>query len=146
LQRIEESAFAGTGLKSIVLPASVQILGRSCFRGVRSLVTIRFECESKLVRIEELAFAGSGLKQIVLPHSVEFIDGSAFCFVNCPLVSISDGPSRFLLSDAFLQDISGQTIYRYFGNSRTVHIPALIIALCKSSFAECRAVASVAFQ
>jgi hypothetical protein len=97
LERIENSALVGTGFKSIVLPDSIQILGRSCFRDVRSFVTVNVGCQSRLGRIEELTFAGSGLKQIILPHSVELIDGSASCCLHCPFVSISDRPCRFVI-------------------------------------------------
>jgi hypothetical protein len=78
LIRIEESAFSSSGLKSIVIPSSVEILGKSCFGHCQSLESIIFENDSKLVRIEEEAFyhAQFGihrLKSIVIPQCIEDI-------------------------------------------------------------------------
>jgi hypothetical protein len=73
LIRIDESAFSHSGLKSIIIPSSVEILCQSCFRYCRSLESIIFENDSKLIRIGELAFSESGLKSIIIPSSVEIL-------------------------------------------------------------------------
>jgi hypothetical protein len=73
LTRIAELAFSGSGLKSIVIPSSVEILCKSSFRGCKSLESILFENDSKLTRIEEAAFSQSGLKSIVIPSSIEVV-------------------------------------------------------------------------
>jgi hypothetical protein len=100
LERIEESAFSGSGSKSILIPSSVVVLGersfrecaslesvtfgsgsqleqvkeyafRESFRGSRSLKSVAFESGSRLERIEESAFQGSRLKSILIPrHSL----------------------------------------------------------------------------
>jgi hypothetical protein len=56
LQSIEESAFSESGLQSIIIPSSVEILCKSCFERCRSLSSITFESDSHLQRIEEPAF------------------------------------------------------------------------------------------
>jgi hypothetical protein len=76
LERIEESAFCGTGLKSILIPSSVVTLGKGSFCRCKSLESVTFENGSRLERIEESAFRQSGLKSIEIPHSVTSIDSS----------------------------------------------------------------------
>jgi hypothetical protein len=56
LSRIEEQAFAFTGLVDIVIPASVSVLGLGCFLQCSSLSTVSFESNSNLSRIEDRAF------------------------------------------------------------------------------------------
>jgi hypothetical protein len=88
LERIEESAFQSSGLKSIVIPSSAVVLGKSSFRDCRSLESVTFESGSRLERIEESAFCGSGLKTIGIPSSVTFIDSSAVaCLSNVCFLS-----------------------------------------------------------
>jgi hypothetical protein len=56
LQRIEEYAFSSSGLKSIIIPSSVEHLCKSCFSCCNSLSSISFETGSNLQRIEESDF------------------------------------------------------------------------------------------
>jgi hypothetical protein len=86
LERIEESAFRESGLKSILIPSSVVVLGKASFRSCNSLESVTFESGSRLERIEESAFYDSGLESIVIPESVTFIDGSAFNGVSMNFV------------------------------------------------------------
>jgi hypothetical protein len=81
LNRMEESAFASSGLKSIIIPSSVEILCKSCFASCESLESVLFENDSKLQRIGEAAFYTSGLKSIIIPSSVEILCKS--CFASC---------------------------------------------------------------
>jgi hypothetical protein len=55
LERIEEHAFEGSKLKSIVVPSSV-VVGKSAFKGCWSLEWVTFENGSRLKRIEESAY------------------------------------------------------------------------------------------
>jgi hypothetical protein len=78
LERIKDSAFSGSGLKSIVIPSSVLVLGIESFRDCSSLESVSFETGSRLERIEKWAFARSGLTSVVIPNGVSFVDDSAF--------------------------------------------------------------------
>jgi hypothetical protein len=78
LERIEASACEESGLKSILIPSSVVVLGEGSFYECKSLESVTFESRSRLQRIEASAFYGSGLKSIEIPGSVTFIDSSAF--------------------------------------------------------------------
>jgi hypothetical protein len=62
LQRIDESAFQGSGLKTIDVPASVEVVCKSCFSECKSLTLVTFESNSKLQRIDESAFRRSCTK------------------------------------------------------------------------------------
>jgi hypothetical protein len=60
-------------LTTIELPASVEVVCKSCFSNCKSLSSVTFESNSKLQRIEEPAFERSRLRTIELPASVEVI-------------------------------------------------------------------------
>jgi hypothetical protein len=66
-------------LKSIEIPSSVVVLGKSSFRGCESLEPLTFESGSRLERIEDSAFSWSGLKSIEIPSSVVVLGKSSFC-------------------------------------------------------------------
>jgi hypothetical protein len=53
---LEDELFAQSRLQSIVLPASVGILGKKCFRDCHELISVSFESPSRLRRNEEEAF------------------------------------------------------------------------------------------
>jgi hypothetical protein len=62
LERIEESAFKRSGLKSILIPSSVVVLGKESFCECESLASVTFESGSRLERIEECGFCKRLLK------------------------------------------------------------------------------------
>jgi hypothetical protein len=84
-----------SGLTSIHLPASVTVIGDSCFNQCVSLVWITIESGSQLSELANGAFCGSVLTSIHLPASVTVID--EFCFSDCrSLASINfDAASKF---------------------------------------------------
>jgi hypothetical protein len=57
LERIEEYAFSGSGLKSIEIPSSVIRLGEHSFFDCKSLESVTFEIGSRLERINRLMFS-----------------------------------------------------------------------------------------
>jgi hypothetical protein len=69
-------------LREMLIPRSVEIIGRGCFGSCSSLVTISFELESQLKRIESFAFSDcEQVKALSVPSSVEFIGD--MCFHQC---------------------------------------------------------------
>jgi hypothetical protein len=120
LSRIEGSAFSESGLRSIHLPASLEVICESCFSHCKSLESISFAPNSKLSRIEGWAFCASGLLAIHLPAAVLVIYES--CFSECKSLGsvIVDGGSKLCESqfsalfrarfpDAFSRVIDGST-------------------------------------
>jgi hypothetical protein len=93
---MEDRAFSECPLlKSIFMPASLQIVGPQCFFECTALENLVFEAGSKLERIEERAFSRcTSLKSICIPAPVQEIPEE--CFFNCQsLVSLTfDSPSR----------------------------------------------------
>jgi hypothetical protein len=78
LERIEGSAFHESGLKSILIPSSVVVLGKWSFYQCKSLESVTFESGSRLERIEESTFHESGLKSILIPSSIVVLGKSSF--------------------------------------------------------------------
>jgi hypothetical protein len=67
LSELAKEAFRESGLTSIHLPASVTVIGESCFSGCRSLVSIRFDPASAFDGSERDLLAGRPLRQSDLP-------------------------------------------------------------------------------
>jgi hypothetical protein len=59
LHRIDESAFAVSGLTAVIIPSSVEVLCKTCFSHCISLISVTFERNSKLREVAEDSFAGS---------------------------------------------------------------------------------------
>jgi hypothetical protein len=146
LERIEESAFSASELRSIVIPSSVVVLGKGSFSGCRSLESVVFENNSRLELIEEFAFSQSGLQSITIPASVTFIDAAAFVRGSLNFVSISPDSETFHVRDWCLEACDGSTIYRYFGGCSSIVIPSIVVVLWKSSFSCCMSLESVVFE
>jgi hypothetical protein len=73
-------AFSLSGLASIDLPPSAEVICEFYFSDCKSFERISFGEGSKLSRIEREAFQESGLASIRLPASVEVIVDSCFSF------------------------------------------------------------------
>jgi hypothetical protein len=79
---IQVRAFDGSGVASIAIPASVELLRGCCFRGCEKQKIVTFAADSKLIRIEEAVFENcSSLLAICLPASAEYVGRS--CFTGC---------------------------------------------------------------
>jgi hypothetical protein len=65
LSRIEEQAFAETGLIEIVIPALVEVLGNGCFQECIQLRSVIFESGSRLREIGTNAFWGVPIRPIL---------------------------------------------------------------------------------
>jgi hypothetical protein len=78
LERIEESAFQWSGLKSIKIPSSVIALGEMSFYKCKSLKSVEFESGCQLKGIGEEAFYESGLRSIEIPSSVVTLGRRSF--------------------------------------------------------------------
>jgi hypothetical protein len=94
LLRIGRSAVACClNLQSVCIPASVEVLGPSCFHACNGLQFVTFEKGCGLQRIEETAFDSCVILQsICILSSVEFLGRE--CFNNCQnleTVTFEDG-------------------------------------------------------
>jgi hypothetical protein len=93
LSHLEQFAFRESGLQSIHLPGSLEVICESCFSSYTSLVYVIFDANSRLSRPDKEAFYGSGLQSIHFPGSLKgslsfshFIKGlSQYRFSVCNL-------------------------------------------------------------
>jgi hypothetical protein len=83
LVRIEGNAFnCCYAIRSICIPASVEVLSEESFMACIELSVVLFESDSHLRRIEDRAFSDcSSVKSMFIPCSVEFIGNR--CFDGC---------------------------------------------------------------
>jgi hypothetical protein len=122
LQRIEECAFAWSGLTRIQRPVSIEMLCKFCFSTSKSLASVTFQSNSKLERIEESAFACSGLIAIQTPVLVEMVCKE--CFPNwSSLASIT------IESDSKLREAAADS----FARSSRLHVISYPLSLFKRS-------------
>jgi hypothetical protein len=132
--------------RSIEIPSSIVVLGKSSFHGCKSLESVTFQSGSRLERINESAFSSSGLKSIEIPRNVAFVCGSSLATDSLCSISVSGDNQHFLTRESFLEDICSSTIYRYFGSCRSIVIPSSVVVLGKSCFHECKSLESVIFE
>jgi hypothetical protein len=60
LSLIEKQACIGTGFVEIIVPSSVEILGKECFSMCLSLSSVKFESGSRLMRSEQRVLRQAG--------------------------------------------------------------------------------------
>jgi hypothetical protein len=90
-----DQTFSKTGLASIHIPSSVEVICEYCFFECRSLASVRSDSDAKVSRFENRAFYGSGLTSIHIPSSVEVICED--CFFGCEsLRSVTRDPGSKL--------------------------------------------------
>jgi hypothetical protein len=87
-------------LRSIYIPASVEILGKWCFNCCDLLETVTFESDSRLTVIEEKAFRYCrSLRSICIPRSVHCIGRKRFVEGSVCLKSAFEPGSEFASID-----------------------------------------------
>lgn len=88
---IEDNAFRGSGITSIVLPARVTTIGSSAFEDCTSLDSVTLEENIKLTKISSCLFANTKISAITLTDKITEIGD--YAFQNTKLVAI-DIPSK----------------------------------------------------
>ena len=78
LDVVGEDWFRGTGIRKLVVPASVAVLGARAFQGCRRLRELVFEPGSRLEYVNERCFEGCALREVLFPRSLRVIDAMAF--------------------------------------------------------------------
>lgn len=142
LAKIEETAFAYSGLTEISLPAITE-LGKKAFEGLEkltkvtlgaqlvilkentfalcpSLTQIVFETKTEndavvgLAQIEKLAFASSyALAEITLPSTVSIIDADAFAYSGLKAIAVAEGDASFESVGGVLFAADGKKLVAY---------------------------------
>lgn len=127
LERIGQSAFAGSGITSFHIPSTVRELGDHCFDKCLALRTVTFG-EVSLDIIPEFAFAACYMKRIHIPDSVRVLGDH--CFGGCTHLShVTFGPSSAL-----------ERIGVYcFGSARITdfNLPSTVTDIGGGAFSDC---------
>ena len=133
---IGREAFNNTGLTSVTIPASVKTIGIRAFNDCANLESVTFAAGSALDSIGNYMFQNSGLKSITIPASVKFIGQSAF--QDC----------ASLESVTFEQGSVLETIYHSaFSETgiKNITIPASVTAIF-DAFKDCASLESLIFE
>jgi hypothetical protein len=146
IERIQGEAFLDSGLRSILIPRSLEILGYGCFRNCGCLTSLTFESESRLSRINGKAFSSSAVKVLEIPNSVVSIDASALDGLRLDSLTIASGESSFRLVRCFLESADGRHIFRYLGSELEVMIVNPVETVGRSCFFECKGLETITFE
>jgi hypothetical protein len=72
----------------VVVKKEVEVIGKNCFYGCKSVCEVVFERGSRLRLIEDGAFRGTGARKVIIPASVEVVGQYSFlcCFNLCEVL------------------------------------------------------------
>ena len=146
LTKIEYGLFQGTGLSSIVIPASIVTIVEGAFSLTPKLTSVTFEPNSQLTSIGEQAFEGaSSLTSITIPSGVTTIGQDAFVDSSLNTVYMTEPTSvqlglptwyNYSISPPVgpdgqqpdnVLDVSGLNNYSFFGATVNIYNPESII-------------------
>jgi hypothetical protein len=130
------SPFAGSRVRTITIPSSIESLGPESFTNCKELTKVEFESSSSLRRIGVRAFQGSEIKSIEIPAKVEVLQES--CFADC----------QALLQVTFATDSQLAIIEKsaFAGSALTeLSLPGSVRTLGESCFSSCRSLATMIF-
>jgi hypothetical protein len=126
-------------LRSICIPASVELLGDSCFNSCGSLAQFTFEPGSRLAQIGTCAFAHcSALTSICIPVQVETIPAACFHSAkSLAELSFEEGSKLTRICSTALK-----TCY----SLRLIRVPVHLEVLDLSVFAGCKYLSQLIFE
>jgi hypothetical protein len=126
-------------LKSIFIPASIEILGQDCFSCCTSLSEITFESDSKLTQMGISAFVCcSSLKSISIPANVETI--AQCCFNQCnSLVEVSVEPGSKLTQIEEMAFLDCSSLH-------SLVLPAQLEIMARGVFVRCTSLCQLTFD
>ena len=134
LTAIGTQAFCGSSLVSISIPASVETIDASAFKGCSSLATVTFEKGSKLKTIDGFHSCTS-LTTIEIPASVETIKGAAFQYcTSLQTVTFEKGTKLKTIGNLTFCGCTSLT---------TIEIPASVETIGRNAFWNCTALTTV---
>ena len=138
-----------TALTSIEIPASVETIGASAFKGCSSLATVTFENGSQLKTIGGGSYSSgafsdcTALTSIEIPASVETIEAAAFKGCSSLATVTFENGSQ-------LKTIGGGSSYygafSYCTALTSIEIPASVETIEASAFKGCSSLATVTFE
>jgi hypothetical protein len=151
LRRIDDSAFSECDLlRSIRIPASVEVIGKRCFSPAGFLPfplrSVCFEPGSHLRAIEDEAFHGcTNLHSICLPASVSDISGSAFAKSGLRTIRIETGNMHFRVLDHYLLNFDATRIVFCPLKTKNAQIPDSVDTIGLRAFDSAHSLVSLSF-
>ncbi|WP_302431093.1 leucine-rich repeat protein [uncultured Alistipes sp.] len=144
-----------TALTSIEIPASVETIGASAFKGCSKLATVTFEKESQLKTIgggySEPNYYGvfsdcTALTSIEIPASVETIEAAAFkgCSSLATVTFEKGSQLKTIGGGDFPSYYYGA--FSYCSSLTSIEIPASVETIKASAFKGCSSLATVTFE
>ncbi|MBR2838608.1 MAG: InlB B-repeat-containing protein [Kiritimatiellae bacterium] len=144
-----------TGIRSVVIPGSVKLIGEHTFYGCTGMKTITFGQDVKTV--DDYAFCGcTGLQNVSLPNGIKTIGNRAFegCtglrVIDIPDGVVSIGTSAFNgctalpaidLPDSIYE--IGAYAFEDFSAATRLHVPASLAGILEYTFCGCSSVLEV---
>lgn len=129
---IAEKAFSSCrGLRSVVLPASVTVIGREAFsQSGLSSITL----PESVLKIRAGAFAGSNLKAVALPSSIIELGGGQFS--GCKRLELASLPASLKHIDSYM--------FNECERLKSIEIPGSVTSLGDYAFAGCEHLRTIA--
>ena len=152
--RIPQKAFINiTGLTNIIIPASVNYIGKSAFYGCTALENVVFleakdGQEANLV-IDSYAFQKCRLlSEVNLPsHLTEFNSEAFTGCVNLQNINIANGNAKYSSVDGMVTNAAGnEIIYCPTAKSGAVRIPASVDSIGAEAFMYCDKLNEITFS
>jgi hypothetical protein len=150
IRRFEKSPFgACESLKSICIPASVEVLCKCCFvrevsddrltfLSISRLESVTFERGSRLREIEIGGFYGcESVKHICIPASVETMSAGSLPTSRNVRIEIEEGNRNFYMNGDFLMHLDNCRLCRYCGTASEVTIPDEVEQVEEYCFGSC---------
>lgn len=96
LRHIGERAFAGSGLISVTIPASVEIIYLEAFSDCKSLKSAELHCSNlkDLYLPARTFYSCTALESVTLPHGLRVIDSYAFAESALKTITLPDSVTR----------------------------------------------------
>ena len=133
LTTIPETFFSGSGVESVLVPATVTTIEKDAFSYCESLKSIDLS-KTAITTISLGSFTGcEALESVKLPDSVKVIEENAFKY--CTLLKDINFPVG-------LEDIKDEA-FRYCKNLKSVTLPESLVSVGSRTFAECPALAEI---
>ena len=99
-KNLNQVSAANTGIKSIVLPKTIEEIGEKSFSGCKNLTSINLP--EKLMKIDKEAFSDCiALQKIVMPDTVAMIESQAFLKCESLRTVIFEGNAPTIKEDTF---------------------------------------------
>jgi hypothetical protein len=136
-------------LSVFVIPASLELLGSSCFSGCSALSEVTFPTRCPLKKICHATFSGClALTSLTIPENVIAIEGGAFMKSGITQILIH---SNKFSSDSFMlasliEDSSRTVLTRCLSRDSDIQIPSSVITIDQYAFAHCTWITRIRVQ